>query len=389
MSDTKNTTETDTDDTKINSELLDSPLNEINNDVNDAAQSDNSSTGKKLSFSAIVIALISLFVLSAGLFWGKTQIDQISQGIEKRLATQQLESSAALSDSQATLVELNESIRQLQSDKIAQTEEMATLQERLSDSIRQLEAGKQRTDADWRLAEAEYLLRLANQRVLMEKRTEGALTLLQSTDEILRELDSVSVYALRQAVASDIAKLETVPDLDIEGTYLRLTALIERTSDLPTLTLEQQKQLPELIDNVLANQTSEETKSAITNGFAKAMAKLESLVVIQHHESNIEPLLSPDQGYYLRQNIQLLLEQAQLALLRQQQGIFGDSLQRANDLLTRFFDTDNHTVSVMTRSLDDLKMLSVAPVIPDISSSLKTLQNHIRETHTLRMEANR
>lgn len=378
-------------DAQANESSLDTEPNVTSQDNEDQTPSPKSETtaaAKGLSILAILIAITSLFGLAASLYWNNTIIDQINAGIDRKLANQQLESSAAISDSQSTLLELNESIRQLQAGNVTQTEEMATLQERLSDSIRQLEAGTQRTDTDWRLAEAEYLLRLANQRVLMEKRSEGALSLLQSTDEILRDLDSVSVYHLRQAVASDIAKLEAVPRLDTQGTYLRLVALIERAADLPTLTLKQQKQLPELIDNVLTEQTNEETQTAIKEGFANAMAKLESLIVIQHHESSIEPLLSPEEGFYLRQNIQLLLEQSQLALLRQQQGIFNASIQRAQDLLTRYFDTDNHTVSVMASSLNELKSLDVSPVMPDISNSLKTLQRHIQETQALRREVN-
>ncbi len=217
-----------------------------------------------------------------------------------------------MTDSQTALAELNESFQQIQAEKASQTVEIAALQERLSDAIKQVEAGRNRSENDWRLAEAEYLLRLANQRVLMEKRAEGALALLKNTDQIIKELDDVSLYALRQALASDIAKLEALPKLDVEGTYLRLTALIEQTKDLPTLSLEQQRQLPELLNEMTSNTVTPETQAAITSGFAKALAKLESLVVIQQHDKPVEPILSPDQGHYLRQNIQLLLEQASL-----------------------------------------------------------------------------
>lgn len=353
--------------------------------------SDVKETGPaKKSASAIlatIISLVALGAVGAGGYLAQQKLTQLEERFNQRSAAQQLEATAAVNDANAAVAELTESFQQIQAEKVAQTAEIATLQERLSDAIKQVEAGRERSESDWRLAEAEYLLRLANQRILMENRAEGALALLRSTDTILKELDDVSLYPLRQSLASDISKLESVPNLDIEGTYLRVAALIERSKDLPTLTLEQQRQLPELIDNVITEQVDAETQQNITSGFAKAISKLESLIVIQRHDQPVEPILSPDQGHYLRQNIQMLLEQAQLALLRQQQSIFTTSLSRAQSLLMQYFDKDNYTTSVLIQSLAELTTLNVSPTIPDISGSLKALQQHQKEMANLRREA--
>ncbi|MGB0223811.1 MAG: uroporphyrinogen-III C-methyltransferase [Marinobacterium sp.] len=353
--------------------------------------SDVKETGPaKKSASAIlatIISLVALGAVGAGGYLAQQKLTQLEESFNQRSAAQQLEATAAVNDANAAVAELTESFQQIQAEKVAQTAEIATLQERLSDAIKQVEAGRERSESDWRLAEAEYLLRLANQRILMENRAEGALALLRSTDTILKELDDVSLYPLRQSLASDISKLESVPNLDIEGTYLRVAALIERSKDLPTLTLEQQRQLPELIDNVITEQVDAETQQNITSGFAKAISKLESLIVIQRHDQPVEPILSPDQGHYLRQNIQMLLEQAQLALLRQQQSIFTTSLSRAQSLLMQYFDKDNYTTSVLIQSLAELTTLNVSPTIPDISGSLKALQQHQKEMANLRREA--
>ena len=345
-------------------------------------------SGSKSAIAALLISVIAIAGVAGAGYWGKLQLAEMNTSIDKKLSSQQLAATAALTDSQTALAELNESFQQIQAEKASQTVEIAALQERLSDAIKQVEAGRNRSENDWRLAEAEYLLRLANQRVLMEKRAEGALALLKNTDQIIKELDDVSLYALRQALASDIAKLEALPKLDVEGTYLRLTALIEQTKDLPTLSLEQQRQLPELLNEMTSNTVAPETQAAITSGFAKALAKLESLIVIQQHDKPVEPILSPDQGHYLRQNIQLLLEQGQLALLRQQSDIYKNSLTRAQALLEQYFDKTNTNTAALLRALSQLSKLEVAPTIPDISGSLKQLQSHMKEMAKLRAEAN-
>lgn len=389
-SDKENQTDQVEDAEILEAEVVESKAEETISEQADATPKADEATQTKKSVSALlatVISLVAIGAVGAGGYFTQQELTQLEDRLNQRSTAQQLEATAALNDANAAVAELTESFQQIQSEKVAQTAEIATLQERLSDAIKQVEAGRDRSESDWRLAEAEYLLRLANQRILMENRAEGALALLRSTDTILKELDDVSLYPLRQSLASDISKLESVPTLDIEGTYLRIAALIERSKDLPTLTLEQQRQLPELIDKVITEQTDAETQQNITSGFAKAISKLESLIVIQRHDQPVEPILSPDQGHYLRQNIQMLLEQAQLALLRQQQSVFTTSLSRAQSLLIQYFDKDNYTTSVLIQSLAELTTLNVSPKIPDISGSLKALQQHQTEMANLRREA--
>ena len=374
----------------LEAEVVESMVEETDSEQTVGTPEAKETTQTQKSASALlatIISLVAMGTVGTGGYFAQQKLTQLEDLLNQRSAAQQLEATAAMNDANAAVAELTESFQQIQSEKVAQTAEIATLQERLSDAIKQVEAGRDRSESDWRLAEAEYLLRLANQRILMENRAEGALALLRSTDTILKELDDVSLYPLRQNLASDISKLESVPSLDIEGTYLRIAALIERSKDLPTLTLEQQRQLPELIDKVMTEQTDAQTQQNITSSFAKAMNKLESLIVIQRHDQPVEPILSPDQGHYLRQNIQMLLEQAQLALLRQQQSVFTTSLSRAQSLLIQYFDQDNYTTRTLIQSLAELTTLNVSPTIPDISGSLKALQQHQKEMANLRREA--
>jgi uroporphyrin-3 C-methyltransferase len=223
----------------------------------------------------------------------------------------------------------------------------------------------------------------------MEQRPEGALTLLRSADKVLADLDDVSLYSLRQALAQDIAKLEAVPKLDVEGTYLRLAALIEQSRELPTLSLEQQRQLPDMLKEITPDAVDETLQQDIQSAFARAMSSLESLVVIQQHDRAVEPLLSPEQGHYLRQNLQLLLEQAQLALLRQQQVIYETSLSRSIELIGRYFDAANSATQALSQALEQLNRLQVAPQMPSINGSLDKLQQHMADLTRLGAEAAR
>lgn len=343
--------------------------------------------GSKVGLSALILALIALAAVPGVGYWGYQGLQ--TQANKQLAATTQLadELSNKNSAMRTQIKKLESELARLDDEREAQNLLLERTQTRLSESIKQVEAGRSTSEADWRLAEAQYLLRLANQRVLMEQRPEGALTLLRSADKVLAALDDVSLYALRQALAQDIAKLEAVPKLDVEGTYLRLAALINQTADLPTLSLEQQRQLPDMLKEITPAAVDETLQQDIQSAFSRAISSLESLVVIQQHDRPVEPLLSPEQGHYLRQNLQLMLEQAQLALLRQQQEIYKTSLTRSSELLARYFDPNNSTTVALTEALAQLVTLQVAPTIPDISGSLDKLQQHMSDLTRLGAEA--
>ena len=339
--------------------------------------------------TAVVLALIALLAVPALGYWSYLELQALRE--KQTAASTQLADEIASKNSalRNQVNKLEDELARLDDEREAQNLLLERTQTRLSDAIKQVEAGRSTSEADWRLAEAQYLLRLANQRVLMEQRPEGALTLLRGADKVLADLDDVSLYSLRQALAQDIAKLEAVPKLDVEGTYLRLAALIEQSRQLPTLSLEQQRQLPDMLKEITPDAVDETLKQDIQSAFARAMSSLESLVVIQQHDRAVEPLLSPEQGHYLRQNLQLLLEQAQLALLRQQQVIYETSLSRSIELIGRYFDAANSATQALSQALEQLNTLQVAPQMPNINGSLDKLQQHMADLTRLGAEAAR
>ena len=77
----------------------------------------------------------------------------------------------------------------------------------------------------WKTAEVEYLLRVANQRVLMERDVKGALGLLKSADGLLSELDDYAMHDVRAALAEEILRLEQFVSADVSGIFLRLEAV--------------------------------------------------------------------------------------------------------------------------------------------------------------------
>lgn len=334
------------------------------------------------------IALLLAAIALAGigyLYWLQLQEKDLIQQAQQTTAVK-LSDSLQKSQQQFTeqISALNQKLSALQSKSAQDQSNINELQDRLTRSIQQVTAAQKTNRADWLLAEVEYLLRLANQRVLMEQTPNGALQLLRSADKILRETDDVSIYDIRKAVAADIAALEAVPQLDIEGVFLRLGALNAQIDQLQVIPLTEQHKLPELLDQVNSEEFASSWSADIKEAWATLSDKASKLIVIQDRSEPVEPLLSPQQSYYLQQNLHLMLEQAQLSLLQRKPKSYLSSLTKAQEWVGTYFEQNHSNTQALLKALKDLEQVEVAPQMPDISGSLTALKSYLQAMRKLK-----
>lgn len=330
---------------------------------------------------------ISIIALGAAgyLYWLSLQqnsnVAQNNAAIESQVSTSLGEARGSLDQAIASM---NQKLGQLQAQSQTDKNNIDELQARLTKSIQQVTATQNTSRKDWLIAEVEYLLRLANQRVLMEQTTDGAIKLLKSADKILQETDDVSIYEVRKALATDIAALEAVPSLDTEGVFLKLGALNNQVSNLRLIPISEQRKLPDLLEEVTPDSVSESWTAGLEASWGKAVSKLDKLVVIQHRDEPIEPLLSPEQSYYLQQNLHLMLEQAQLALLQRKQASYDASLIKAEGWIGTYFEQKDGTTQSLLRGISELKSVKVNSEMPDISGSLRVLKGYLTQMTKLK-----
>jgi uroporphyrin-3 C-methyltransferase len=353
----------------------------------DAKTPKKTKTGTPWSaWAALALSVIALLLIGflgwQGWQWRQANT-QAMQQLDEQVRSVEADSQARLGQELEALQQQMATLKsQAQSDKSG----IDALQERLTQSIQQVMSRQQNNRKDWLLAEVEYLLRLANQRVLMEQTAEGALTLLKSADLILKETDDVSIYEVRKALAADIAALESVPRLDTEGAFLQLGALNTQVDHLSLLPITDKRELPALLEKITPDSVSESWTQGLKSSWNGALSKLEQLVIIQHRDEPVEPLLSPEQHFFLQQNLHLMLEQAQLALLQRKQNAYESALGKAENWIDTYFDPQDATTYALLRGIAELKQLQVAPEVPDISGSLNTLKEYLQQMTKLKQE---
>ncbi|MEE4193203.1 MAG: uroporphyrinogen-III C-methyltransferase [Halieaceae bacterium] len=231
---------------------------------------------------------------------------------------------------------------------------------------------------DWTLAEAEYLLRLAYQRLLMAKDVNSALALLASADAILRELDDTALYPAREAIAADMAALRAVPNLDVEGTWLRLKALAGRVDSLILF------ELPSLEQQRLEVPPDASWTERLSLGFQAALQKVSDYIVIRRRDEPFEALMDPQWEQLVRQNLRMQIAQAQAALLAGNPTLYAASLEATRRWLAEFFDFNAADVSALDAELEELERVRISAELPDISRSLEAVKDVIDARHAVR-----
>ncbi len=246
---------------------------------------------------------------------------------------------------------------------------------------------RQSSDGDrrsgWRLAEVEYLLRLANQRILVERDIDGAIGLLGAADKILRDVSGISAHPAREAIASDLAALRSVATVDVDGVFLKLGASINQVDQLKQkrLTFDPPVTSPASIAGTADEVAQSGWWDTIWSFTRRVLGKLGQLVDYRRGNERIDPILPPEEEYYLRQNLRLKFEQAQIALLKGNQTAYQFSLDESTKWISRYFDANDGTTLSMLDTLGELRAVEVAQRLPDISNSLLQARQLISQAH--------
>jgi uroporphyrin-3 C-methyltransferase len=272
----------------------------------------------------------------------KSDVSQIKQTLEKETQTIHQKVNA-LNEADAGLA-----------NKIA---EVAEMQQLTNDDVKN----------KWLLSEVQFLLQMANQRILLAGDVENARTALILADQQLKELADLRLYQLRALLADEQLALASVPKVDIDGLAAQLQSAIDSINSLKVLTG------PEFAAGQADESNSEgeiaaDWKAAASN----AWQQVRSLVVIRHQQDGSSAIIVPEQRYFLYQNLQLKLESARLALLSGKEAVFHDSLASAAQWLQKYFIGEER--DALLQAVTAMQSETIIVELPDISASLVWLQ---------------
>lgn len=233
---------------------------------------------------------------------------------------------------------------------------------------------------DWRLAEAEHLLRLASLRLSALQDIASARALVEGADQILREQSDPASFAAREQLARSLAALNSVQQPDRTGLFLKLAALREQVVQL----------------NVLAPEFKNDGESLFgltadgdgASRWSQWWAEISRYFRIDFNaDDNIRPLLAGQALAQVRLALSLALEQAQWAALNGEAKVYGQALDEARSVLLGNFNKDNEQSRLMLDQLNALVKEPVTVVTPDLAESLSAVQAYLERRHLPAEEA--
>ncbi len=197
--------------------LSDRLSDKTQNDVVDTSPStsDTSSTkakkpkssGNGLLWFVVLMLFASVIAMAGAGYWYYMQQVSTSQTITaaqqtntnqiKAMESERATLSAALRDATKSNSELEKAITELQT----QNANLALQTESALEQIKNMEG---RRPADWLIAEADYLVRMAGRKLWLESDVRTAILLLVNADKRLKSLADPSVLPVRAALAEDI-----------------------------------------------------------------------------------------------------------------------------------------------------------------------------------------
>lgn len=235
--------------------------------------------------------------------------------------------------------------------------------------LQQLTQGKEGNAIGWIIAEIDYLVQQANLVLQTNHDKTVALSLLQAAYQKIMNNSDIRLYPINQALNHDINALQTAPAVDRAELLSRLTNINQQIQQLP------------LVPNYLNQKATSEpiTKNNTTQvspwqiALAKSLEMMRQIVIIQKHQA-VTPLLSDEQALFLRQNIMLMLGQAQWAVLQNNQVIYNKSLQQTIEWLQRFFIVNPSTNQTLLAQLKELQKININPALPLPTMTLAAIQ---------------
>ncbi len=241
------------------------------------------------------------------------------------------------------------------------------------------------------MAEIEQSLIAANQQLVLAGNVRVALIALQSADARLALIDRAQFAPLRRALAADIERLQRVPPVDTTGIAMRLDRAVAGIDLLATLPGDRPVAAPGRDGRsppapgkdaaaAAGSGTADEPapaagwRATLARIWAEFKADLRQLASIRRIDPDVLPLITPEQSWFLRENLRLRLLSARHALLARDESGFRADIAASRAWVARHFDPRDPATVALAETLGELERAQVRIDLPEIGASIEAVR---------------
>jgi uroporphyrin-3 C-methyltransferase len=313
------------------------------------------------------------------LLWGGTTLAVVAliatSLLWQKLASMQEQLARQSADSAAQATQAAVMARQAQDVAIQTAAKLAVAEARLSEvslqrtQLEELMQSLSRSRDENLVVDIESAVRLAQQQAQLTGSAEPLLAALRSAEVRIARAAQPRLTALQRVIARDVARIKATVLADTPTLLVKLDELVLLADELP-------------VANAVATvRGSEPLKrkpdEAVSTWWVRLgmilRDEIRGLVRVGRVEVPEAALLSPEQAFFLRENLKLKLLNARLGLLSRQVDSARSDLATAADVLNRYFDGGSRKTQTTATLLHQVQGQMKTLELPRIDETLAAL----------------
>ena len=288
--------------------------------------------------SALLLALVLI-----GAVWQRLNITQ------EQLAKQSAESGFNSQEARTLARQAQDQVRETAARQAlmeARLSEVTLQRTQLEELIQSLSRSRDEN----LVVDIESSLRLAQQQAQLTGSVEPLVATLKSAEQRLTRASQPRLAAVQRALAHDLARVKAATVSDTPALLVKMDEVIRLIDDLPL------SNAPAM--SIVAPTLITKTDNALLNWWQRALDlvwhEARGLLRVSRIDQPEAALLSPDQAFFVRENLKLRLLNARLGLLARQLDASRSDLLAANRLVAAYF---NPTAKKTQLVLEDVRQM--------------------------------
>lgn len=331
----------------------------------------------------LALALAAAALGASGLLWqrlGKTEEALARRSTDTLAEAASARALAAQAEAQAKELQARLGVAELRLSEV-------TLQR---SQLEELMLSVSRSRDDSLVQDLEAAVRLAQQQSQLTGSAQPLISALQGAEQRIERAAQPRLNPVQRAIARDVERIRAAALVDVPALASRLDELVRNLDELPLrnavggipaqVPAATPVQQGDAVPAEAVSQTPTEAPAAapppesVPSGFDQAWARFNAwrsqtaarwwaqlrqgtadLVRVSRIDQPEAALLAPEQSYYLRENLKLLLLNARLGLLARQFDTAQADVQTTLRLMERYFDTEAAATRLALQTLTRLQ----------------------------------
>ncbi len=332
----------------------------LQSDPAKASEASASSSGRWMTFVALGVSVLAL--LAAAQVWQK--MSRLQEQLAKQSAEagqQSLEAKAWAKQAQDTVKDSAARLGLVES----RLGEVALQRSQLEELIQSLSRSRDET----LVVDIEAALRMAQQQAQLTGSLEPLLGALKSAQQRVQRAAQPRLAPVQRAIEKDLERLRTQQAFDLPGLLIRLD---EGVALADGLVFANQAPVVATAPRIAGSEAAAPPPWWVP-GLKQIGEQLMGLVRISRIDAPEAMLLSPEQIFFVRENIKLKLLNARLGLLARQYDAARSDMVHVTGAVRRYADPQSRKTQQMLALLEQALQQTKAGEVPRLDASLAAL----------------